>query len=220
MCKCIVYGLCCLGWNEWNTIGTCIDAVAAVIAVIVSSVIAYKIADNQSQQTELQIRISLFDKRYEIYQCFMKYWNIAKKYVDGENNNASKTLSCFDDYFFHEINNSSLETLYEQCIKLREEDVNERLKKTHDATEKLNIETNLVKDKDISVVSQIRYCYEKIPNVYKVEKFVEIVNQTALSVFDRDVDNWDSNFSQLKILWEDINKDKLKENLEKQLNLS
>ncbi len=55
------------------------NTIAAVVAAIV---IAYKqnklskqIADNQNCQTERQIKISLYEKRLEIYECFIRYWN-------------------------------------------------------------------------------------------------------------------------------------------------
>lgn len=56
-----------------------ISAIAAIIAAIViakkQNKLSKQIANNQIAQTERQIKINLYEKRLEVYKCFVKYWN-------------------------------------------------------------------------------------------------------------------------------------------------
>ena len=111
-----------------GAIGTCIGAIAAINAIKSADKIASKqnelsekIANRQSEQEDQEIRISLFDKRYEIYQCFMKYWDIANDYFtfDYNNNTNNALLELYSEIFDSNISNKKKE-LETRLIQLKD----------------------------------------------------------------------------------------------------
>jgi len=72
--------------NQLLEIISTISAIAAIIAAIViakkQNKLSEQIANNQIAQTNRQIKISLYEKRLELYKCFVKYWNERNLLLD------------------------------------------------------------------------------------------------------------------------------------------
>lgn len=57
----------------WGGIGTCIAAVFAVLIAYRQNKLTQQIAEKQLKQSELELKIALYDKRHEIYTNFSQY---------------------------------------------------------------------------------------------------------------------------------------------------
>src|SRR5574344_1342199 len=76
---------------DWNATGAMISAFAACMTTIMAIVIAYfqdkitkQIAEKEFEQTIRQQKIALYDKRYEIYRCFIKYYSYNTLISEGD----------------------------------------------------------------------------------------------------------------------------------------
>ena len=176
-------------------------------------------AENNLPQKKLEITVSLFDKRYEIYQCFMKYWNIANEFFAGDNYKKFDKQLYFDNYLFREIDNSSLRELHKKCINLRSEDIYRESQSFIEAKQDLNREVNLFKSSEKNIISQIKYCFNNVPNVETLELFVDKIYETAMLVFNRNSIDWGQNFDELKSMLYTIKKNNIQDILEQQLHL-
>lgn len=89
-------------------IGTCIAAVFAILIAHKQNKLTQQIAEKQLKQSELELKIALYDKRYEIYTNFSQYLSYA-----GLAKRMQKTLT-------PELNLMFIESIYSRNDENRE----------------------------------------------------------------------------------------------------
>lgn len=70
---------------DWNATGAMIGGIGTWVASFLAAIVALilhkqtiKIGKEQNKQMEKEIKISLYDKRYKVYECFIKYYSNFK----------------------------------------------------------------------------------------------------------------------------------------------
>src|SRR5574344_728266 len=161
---------------DWSAVGSMLGAIAASITCFFAIIIADRqnkltkeISNKQTQQTELQIRIELFDKRYKVYQCLLKYYNFGKLLSYEQTNlNGLTQIDVIVNSIFPK---TYIENNASSSIPLQK--VNELLQKTSYMKE------------EVDTISMIYLVY---PNFHEGEKIVTYVSkmlQYSLIGFDK-----------------------------------
>lgn len=94
---------------DWSATGSMIGGIGTCIAIGFAVWIAHKqnqlsktIAEKQIKQTELDQKIALYDKRYEVFQLFNKYFYIGNIFYNQKKELTSQMNKMIVEqiYFF------------------------------------------------------------------------------------------------------------------------
>ncbi|MBR6199213.1 MAG: hypothetical protein IKQ61_02985 [Spirochaetales bacterium] len=213
--------LCCINWDMWSAIGTCGAVIAAVIIANKQNNLSEKIADKQAGQEDLQIRISLFDKRYEIYQCFMKYWNIANKYFATEwNDQMNDSLIKLYNELFDNNSSDVRAEMKSEYIDLKEKNaIKPSTQELAYIQQQIYKEDNIVANKDSDTVSRIAFCFDNIPCTDDIKDLLSKITRIIIDV-DKNGTTQKEIYKDIQSTIQIIQNNKVQEKLEEQLQIS
>lgn len=101
MRECDLMPNCSIDWAATGAmiggIGTWVAGIGAIVVAILLYRQNKQVAQRQFDQTEYQHKISLYDKRYEVYACFIKYFSYAQRILTGKSNCTYISNSIFNN---------------------------------------------------------------------------------------------------------------------------
>lgn len=196
---------------DWSATGSMIGGIGTWAACIAAAIVAIIVARKQSRQTELQIKIALYDKRYDIYQIFRNLYAIGGIYFVVPCDNDDKIVSYIleivrADYIYNNENYGKKHI--------------QKLAGISDSSNDSEIYRNAYKISVIKLIESTKFCFEKTFNAKNIEKYTRELFAMSESMNQGCNDEAVIHYKEAQTLWQTITEDKMKEKMENQLHLS
>ena len=155
---------------DWSATGSMIGGIGTCIAIGFACWIAHKqneitkqIAEKQIQQTELDQKISLYDKRYEVYQLFSNYIYIGNIFINQKKPLTPELNKMIVEQIYYN-NEIDRETITKKIVNL-EKTVNDPNKQVVANISKMIGMTSIIADEYNNKKSDFDETYKKLLNI-------------------------------------------------------
>lgn len=168
--------------GDWASVAACVLALIAIIVSIFQQKgqlkLSRQIDERHSEREKLQVNISLFSQRYELYNCVMKYVNISNLYL-------------------------SIPREYEKCEGTLKKELEGKIFDDFKIpSKKTENDVRMVIINDRAMVQQILFLYSDLPEelLKDIKNLVFSLTAVVLAIiqgdiFENEYDNWKDCYS-------------------------
>ncbi|MDY3754459.1 MAG: hypothetical protein SOZ84_00410 [Treponema sp.] len=197
ICSCKENTAASLG--DWASVGACVLALIAIIVSIFQQKgqlkLSRQIDERHSEREKLQVNISLFSQRYELYNCVMKYVNISKLYL-------------------------SISREYEKCKETLKQELEGKIfDEFKIPSKKTENDVRMMIINDRAMVKQIRFLYSDLPEEFlkDIENLIFSLTAVVLAIIQGDI--FKNEYNNWKDCYSDELMKEIKDRLEEPLKL-